>query len=62
MVDKEGTEGEEEAKKAYRAAREESDHAAETAISDKISSALINRVSYLESSVLLASFSFFIYI
>ncbi|KAH8501275.1 hypothetical protein H0E87_016187 [Populus deltoides] len=44
MVDKEGTEGEEEAKKAYRAAREESDHAAETAISDKISSALINRV------------------
>ncbi|KAG6763853.1 hypothetical protein POTOM_031296 [Populus tomentosa] len=44
MVDKEGTEGEEEAKKAYKAAREESDHAAETAISDKISSALINRV------------------
>eukprot|EP00258_Populus_trichocarpa_P047261 XP_024463280.1 mitochondrial proton/calcium exchanger protein isoform X1 [Populus trichocarpa] len=44
MVDKEGTEGEEEAKKAYKAAREESDQAAETAISDKISSALINRV------------------
>ncbi|KAJ6987432.1 mitochondrial proton/calcium exchanger protein-like isoform X1 [Populus alba x Populus x berolinensis] len=44
MVDKEGTEGEEEAKKAYKAAREQSDHAAETAISDKISSALINRV------------------
>jgi LETM1 and EF-hand domain-containing protein 1 len=49
MVDKEGTEGEEEAKKAYRAAREESDHAAETAISDKISSALINRVSFLKN-------------
>ena len=46
MVDKEGTEGEEEAKKAYRAAREESDHAAETDISDKVSSALINRVSF----------------
>ncbi|XP_061986656.1 uncharacterized protein LOC133705456 isoform X2 [Populus nigra] len=44
MVDKEGTKGEEEAKKAYKAAREDSDHAAETAISDKISSALINRV------------------
>ncbi|KAK4802926.1 hypothetical protein SAY86_001129 [Trapa natans] len=44
MVEKEGMEGEEEAKKAYRAAREDSDHAAETAISDKVSSALINRV------------------
>ncbi|KAJ6720674.1 LEUCINE ZIPPER-EF-HAND CONTAINING TRANSMEMBRANE PROTEIN [Salix viminalis] len=44
MVDKEGAEGEEEAKKAYKAAREESDHAAETDISDKVSSALINRV------------------
>ncbi|KAG5237363.1 mitochondrial proton/calcium exchanger protein [Salix suchowensis] len=30
--------------KAYKAAREESDHAAETDISDKVSSALINRV------------------
>lgn len=49
MVDKEGTEGEEETKKAYKAAREESDQAAETAISDKISSALINRVSYLKN-------------
>jgi LETM1 and EF-hand domain-containing protein 1 len=49
MVDKEGTEGEEEAKKAYKAAREESDQAAETAISDKIYSALINRVSYLKN-------------
>ncbi|KAJ6324984.1 hypothetical protein OIU76_012132 [Salix suchowensis] len=44
MVDKEGAEGEEGAKKAYKAAREESDHAAETDISDKVSSALINRV------------------
>ena len=44
MVEKEGTEGEEEAKKAYRAAREESDHAVEKAIGDKVSSALTDRV------------------
>ncbi|KAI9387496.1 hypothetical protein POPTR_010G178400v4 [Populus trichocarpa] len=44
MVDKEGTEGEEETKKAYKAAREESDHAAGTDISGKVSSALIDRV------------------
>ncbi|OVA11045.1 EF-hand domain [Macleaya cordata] len=44
VVEKEGTEGEEEAKKAYRAAREESDQAAEMAVGDKVSSALIDRV------------------
>ncbi|RWR83920.1 LETM1 and EF-hand domain-containing protein 1, mitochondrial-like protein [Cinnamomum micranthum f. kanehirae] len=44
MVEKEGTEGEEEAKKAYRAAREESDQAVEKAIGDKVSSSLIDRV------------------
>lgn len=44
MVEKEGTEGEEEAKKAYKAAREDSDHTAEKAIDDKVSSALIDRV------------------
>ncbi|CAL5363049.1 unnamed protein product [Camellia sinensis] len=44
LVEKEGTEGEEEAKKAYRAAREDSDHAPEEAVRDKVSSALINRV------------------
>ncbi|XP_068639879.1 uncharacterized protein [Aristolochia californica] len=44
MVDMEGTEGEAEAKKAYRAAREESDHAAETAVGSKVSSALVNKV------------------
>ncbi|KAG9441812.1 hypothetical protein H6P81_017666 [Aristolochia fimbriata] len=44
MVAKEGTDGEQEAKKAYRAAREESDLAAETAIGSKVSSSLINRV------------------
>ncbi|MFX9848056.1 hypothetical protein ABTP16_19580, partial [Acinetobacter baumannii] len=44
MVDKEVEEGEEEAKKAYRVAREEYDHASERATGDKVSSALINRV------------------
>ncbi|XP_057527863.1 uncharacterized protein LOC130806699 isoform X1 [Amaranthus tricolor] len=44
MVEKEGTDGEAEALKAYKAAREESDNAAEVAIADKVSSALINRV------------------
>ncbi|KAK2635098.1 hypothetical protein Ddye_029890 [Dipteronia dyeriana] len=44
MVDREGTEGEEEAKRAYRAAREETDDDAEKDVDDKVSSALINRV------------------
>uniref|UniRef100_A0A0E0KSB7 Mitochondrial proton/calcium exchanger protein n=1 Tax=Oryza punctata TaxID=4537 RepID=A0A0E0KSB7_ORYPU len=44
MLEKEGTEGEEEARKAYKAAREESDHAAEVAAGEKVSSALIERV------------------
>ncbi|KAF5205887.1 Letm1 domain-containing protein letm2 protein [Thalictrum thalictroides] len=44
MVEKEGTEGEEEAKKAYRAASEVSEQAAETTVDDKVSSALIDRV------------------
>ncbi|XP_026660072.2 mitochondrial proton/calcium exchanger protein-like isoform X2 [Phoenix dactylifera] len=43
MLEKEGPEREEEAKKAYRAAREKTDHEAEAAAEDKISSALINR-------------------
>lgn len=47
MVEKKGMEGEAEAKKAYRAAREDSDHAAEMAVGGKVSSALINRVSRL---------------
>lgn len=45
MVEKEGTEGEEEVKLAYKAARKENDHAAERATDDKVSSALINRAS-----------------
>ncbi|XP_039034821.1 mitochondrial proton/calcium exchanger protein-like [Hibiscus syriacus] len=44
MVEKEGTEEEEEAKKAYQAAREHSDYTAQKAIGDKVSSALIDRV------------------
>lgn len=44
MVEKEGTENEEAAKLAYKAARENSDHAVEKAIADKASSALIDRV------------------
>ncbi|KAF8693731.1 hypothetical protein HU200_039149 [Digitaria exilis] len=44
MLDKEGTEGEEEAKRAYIAAREESDHHAEAAAGEKVSSALIEKV------------------
>ncbi|GAU44743.1 hypothetical protein TSUD_181500 [Trifolium subterraneum] len=44
MVGKEGTEGEQEAKKAYRAARKDSDGALEAAINDKVSSALVNKV------------------
>ncbi|KAG0526471.1 hypothetical protein BDA96_06G148700 [Sorghum bicolor] len=44
MLAKEGTDGEEEARRAYKAAREESDHAAEAAVGEKVSSALIDRV------------------
>lgn len=48
MVEKEGTEGEEEAKKAYKAARKDSNLAAEMALGDKASSALIDRVNRSE--------------
>ncbi|XVF30221.1 hypothetical protein REPUB_Repub16aG0039000 [Reevesia pubescens] len=51
MVEKEGTEGEEEAKKAYKAARESSDHTAEKEIGDKVSSALIDRVDAMLQKV-----------
>ncbi|KAL6856929.1 hypothetical protein ACP4OV_018311 [Aristida adscensionis] len=44
LLEKEGTEGEEEAKRAYIAAREESEHDAEVAADEKVSSALIERV------------------
>lgn len=45
MLEKEGTAGEEEAKKAYKKARKESDHALEDAAEDKISTALIDKVN-----------------
>jgi hypothetical protein len=44
MIEKEGTEGEEEARRAYRAAREESNHAAEAAAGERVSSALVDKV------------------
>ncbi|KAK7243192.1 hypothetical protein RIF29_37981 [Crotalaria pallida] len=44
MVGKEGNEGEQEAKEAYKAARKDSDSALEAAVSDKISSALADRI------------------
>lgn len=44
MLEKEGTEGEEEAKRAYISAREESDHHAEAAAGENVSSALIEKV------------------
>jgi LETM1 and EF-hand domain-containing protein 1 len=44
MVEKEGNDGEKEAVKAYRAAREETDRASEVDERDEVSSALIERV------------------
>ncbi|KAK3154586.1 hypothetical protein QOZ80_2BG0192560 [Eleusine coracana subsp. coracana] len=44
MLEKEGTEGGEEAKRAYLAAREESERDAEVAAEEKVSSALIEKV------------------
>ncbi|MFW8172000.1 hypothetical protein, partial [Klebsiella pneumoniae] len=44
MLKKEGTEGEEAAKKAYIAAREDPDNDAEAAAEEKVSSALIEKV------------------
>lgn len=44
-MEKEGTEGEKEAMKAYRAVREENDQAAEVSVGDEVSSVLIDRVS-----------------
>lgn len=49
VVNKEGTDAEEETKKAYRAAREDSDDTTETTVNDKVSAALINRVRLLKT-------------
>lgn len=46
MVQKEGIDGEEEARRAYKAAREDTDQAAELTLGRKVSSALINRVTW----------------
>lgn len=54
MLEKEGTDGEEAAKKAYKKARKESDHALEDAAEDEISTALIDKVN-LEPSFLCLS-------
>ena len=48
LLEKEGTDGEEEAKKLYRAAREE---AAEVASGDKVTSALQDRVRTLNLKI-----------
>ncbi|KAK8556488.1 hypothetical protein V6N12_002888 [Hibiscus sabdariffa] len=44
MIDKEGADGEKDVIKAYRAAREESDHSSEVSDSDEVSSVLIDKV------------------
>lgn len=44
MLEKEGTEDEEEAGRAYKAAREESDHAVEIVAGEKVSSTLIEKI------------------
>lgn len=48
-MNQEGTDGEEETKKAYRAAREDIDDTTETTVNDKVSAALINRVRLLKN-------------
>lgn len=47
MVDKDGTDGEVEAMKAYKAARDESEDGAEVPKSNMVSSALIDKVCCL---------------
>ena len=56
MVEKEGTETEEAAKKAYRAAREESNDTEEKTVDANVSSALINRVRTSVSLFILVNF------
>lgn len=53
MVEKEGTDGEKDAIKAYIAAREESDHATEVAEGDDVSSALVEKVSSSDAPLFL---------
>lgn len=44
MMDKEGSDGEKETMKAYKAAHEEIDSSTDEHVADEVSSALINRV------------------
>lgn len=53
MAEKEGTDGEKDAIKAYIAAREESDHATEVAEGDDVSSALVEKVSSSDAPLFL---------
>ena len=46
MVEEEGSNGKKDAFKAYKAAREEHEHATESGEGDKVSSALIGRVRF----------------
>lgn len=55
MVEKDGKVGEEAAKKAYRAAREETDQDAGEDVDEKVSSALINRVHIFGYSYVMIS-------
>ena len=58
MVEKEGTEGEEKAKKAYKATRMGNDLITEKTIDDKVSSVLIDRVIISVDSSITTFFNF----
>ena len=58
MVEKDGTKCEENAKKAYKAARMDSDLTAEKTIDDKVSSALTDRVIISVDSSVTTVFNF----
>ena len=53
MVAKKGVDGEKDVMKAYRAAREESENATDVAEADKVSSALVERVSNLNTNIMM---------
>ena len=58
MVEKEGTDGEEDAMKAYKAAREESEQDSDVAVRDDISSALVDRASLPTLPLLMSRYMF----
>lgn len=53
MVEEEGSNGKKDAFKAYKAAREEHEHATESGEGDKVSSALIGRVRPISFNLVL---------